>query len=216
MSAVSYVLECHMCWGKEWCFCDFLCAVMWGTFPAEHLPNTTEFLKCTAVFFPGAVKVRKHSRVASTVLSRCCKKLFGIKKFAKYQVLPSILYNSNIQGSLGCAVRRRGRVSPWTLLSLGLFYFSNSPWNKCFFGCILQDYIAFHYTWWLHLDTKLYNPGISGGSQQHLFYSFFHYFSHLIILNYLFRTVLWLLFSLLKISRSICLMVFYCRKRKYQ
>lgn len=73
ISDVSCVLECPIYWGEEWCFCDFLCAVMWGTFPAEHLPNATEFLKLiyTAVwFFSGVVKVRKHSRVASTVLKQ--------------------------------------------------------------------------------------------------------------------------------------------------
>lgn len=112
---VTSVLECPICWGEEWWFCDFLCAVMWGTFPAEHLPNVAEFLNWiyTAVW-SGALKVRKHQG--------------GSQHFSEADPLKNSLGSSGLQNiryypffcvewkarwtSLGCTVRRRGRASP--------------------------------------------------------------------------------------------------------
>lgn len=67
--------------------------------------------------------------------------------------------------SLGCTVRKRGRARPWKNFTFSWPF----TMKEVLFRCILQDYIAFHYTWWLHLNTQLNIPGISGGSQWHLF-----------------------------------------------
>lgn len=103
---------------------------MWGTFPAEHLPNATEFLKWIYApgFFSWCFKGQKAQQggqhCSEADAAKNCLTLSGLQNTRYY---PVFCIESNIWASLGCTIRRRGRESPQTLLSLGLFCFINTP-----------------------------------------------------------------------------------------
>lgn len=80
-----------------------------------------------------------------------CLGLNGLQNIRYYPVF----CRTKCTGKLGLHCQEEGKSKTTSSAFSWPSLFHYFTMKKAFFGCILQDYIASHYAWWLHLDTKL-------------------------------------------------------------